>query len=122
MVVFLWGFGGLGRGKGSGSGDGDGWGWGWGGGFGYLYHHYTSKAFFSLQSHSFIGLCQKSGQDWCWYSRFWGKVEVRRMADDGSDDVYVVRFVCGVYIFLVGYSASLPAWSGSSGSVEASSA
>jgi len=26
------------------------------------------KLFFSLQSHSFIGLCQKSGQDWCWYS------------------------------------------------------
>ncbi len=61
----VWG----GRMDGDGDGDGDvGFLFGgrvWNAGFGYLYHHYTSKAFFSLQSHSFIGLCQKSGQDWC---------------------------------------------------------
>ncbi len=48
-------------------GGGGGWGWGcWGFlrgdvGFGYLYHHYTSKAFFSLQSHSFYRVMPEIG-------------------------------------------------------------
>jgi len=83
----------------------------------------THVKLLSLQSHSFIGLCQKIGKADVDIQtvRFWGKVEVRSMVD-GSDDICIIRFACGIYIFLVEYSASLSAWSGSSSSLEASSA
>jgi len=84
-------------------------------GFGYLYRHY---------SHTYLSIYARNrGKTGVGIQDFGERLRLggwQMMV--GSDDVYIVRLVCGVYIFLVGYSASLSAWSGSSGSLEASSA